>query len=210
MKNNAVIFTIVLTTCFISGYGQNYVIEDSYGINANYKNIYNAYNIWISGWGEKQGVQWGQDMHVSVFTPERGGYDAFNFRSRAISPFVFSGANVGIGTISPSEKLEVNGAIRSKEVRVEASPWPDYVFEDDYRLKELAEVAQFIKENGHLPNIPSEKEVSEQGLALGYMNAKLLEKVEELTLYLIEKDEEIRQLKECNRLILERLKKLED
>ena len=94
--------------------------------------------------------------------------------------------NVGIGTTTASEKLEVNGTIRSKEVKVEASPWPDYVFDEAYDLKSLAETEQYIKENKHLPNLPSAEEVSENGIELGEMNAKLLEKIEELTLHQIE------------------------
>ena len=87
-----------------------------------------------------------------------------------------------------SEKslFEVEGTVRSKEVKVEASPWPDYVFDEAYDLKSLAETEQYIKENKHLPNLPSAEEVSENGIELGEMNAKLLEKIEELTLHQIE------------------------
>ena len=101
---------------------------------------------------------------------------------------------VGIGTSTPSEELEVNGTIRSKEVKVEASPWPDYVFDEAYDLKSLAETEQYIKENKHLPNLPSAEEVSENGIELGEMNAKLLEKIEELTLHLIQQEERISEL----------------
>ena len=94
--------------------------------------------------------------------------------------------NVGIGTIDPAYKLEVNGTIRSKEVKVEASPWPDYVFEDDYDLRSLEETEAFIKENKHLPEIPSAKEIEANGVELGEMNMLLLKKIEELTLHQIE------------------------
>ncbi len=96
--------------------------------------------------------------------------------------------NIGIGTTTPSEKLEVNGTIRTKEVKVESTPWPDYVFSDTYQLNPLSEVSSYIRENHHLPGIPTAEEVAENGIKLGEMNAKLLEKIEELTLYLIEKD----------------------
>lgn len=102
--------------------------------------------------------------------------------------------NVGIGTSSPTEALEVNGTIRSKEVKVEAAPWPDYVFEADYNLKSLSSVADFISKNGHLPNVPSAAVVEANGVALGEMNAKLLEKIEELTLYIIDQNKRIEQL----------------
>ena len=93
--------------------------------------------------------------------------------------------NVGIGTSTPSEKLEVNGTIRSKEVKVEASGWPDYVFETDYNLRSLKETEAYIKENKHLPEIPSANEIEANGVQLGEMNMLLLKKIEELTLHTI-------------------------
>ena len=104
-----------------------------------------------------------------------------------------NGGNVCIGTIkSFGYKLAVNGTIGAKEVKVEAtSEWPDFVFKPNYNLRPLSEVEQFIKTNNHLPEIPSEAEVKENGIGLGEMNAKLLQKVEELTLYLIEQNKKI-------------------
>jgi len=66
------------------------------------------------------------------------------------------------------------------------SDWSDFVFNEDYHLKPLNEIEEFIKINKHLPEIPSAKEVEANGVALGEMQAKLLQKVEELTLYMIE------------------------
>ncbi len=71
--------------------------------------------------------------------------------------------------------LDVNGVIHAKEVKIEASPWPDYVFAPDYKLPTLQEVARHIEENQHLPGIPSAAEVAEEGVDLGAMNAKLLQ-----------------------------------
>lgn len=102
------------------------------------------------------------------------------------SLFVDSSGLVGIGTTTPSNQLEVNGTIRSKEVIVEANNWPDYVFEPDYELPSLEETEEYIEENKHLPEIPSAKEIEENGVALGDMNRLLLKKIEELTLHTIE------------------------
>jgi len=117
---------------------------------------------------------------------------------------------VGIGTDSPVEALSVNGKIRSKEVKVENTNWPDYVFTKDYQLPTLAETEKHIKEKGHLKGIPSAEEVRINGLALGDMNAKLLEKIEELTLHLIAKDKELSGERLINKNQEDRLKVLED
>lgn len=94
--------------------------------------------------------------------------------------------NVGIGTANPGTyKLAVNGTIRSKEIVVETG-WSDFVFEDDYRLPSLEEVEAHINAYKHLPGIPSAKEVEANGVSLGEMQSKLLQKIEELTLYVIE------------------------
>lgn len=110
-----------------------------------------------------------------------------NFIS-SIGDSYFNGGNVGIGTENPKDKLSVNGNIRSKEVKVEATGWPDYVFEDDYKITSLESLEKFIKINKHLPEVPSAKEISDNGLELGEMNKTLMKKVEELTLYLIEQN----------------------
>lgn len=121
----------------------------------------------------------------------------------ANSFYIKAGGNVGIGTKTPQSKLAVNGKITCKEIEVIATGWPDYVFAKDYDLKPLNEVEAFINENQHLPGVPSEREVLEDGVNLGEMNAILLEKIEELTLYMIDlkkENEEIKnQLKELER-----------
>ncbi|MBV6647253.1 MAG: TMF family protein, partial [Cyclobacteriaceae bacterium] len=102
---------------------------------------------------------------------------------------------VGIGTTTPKNALDVAGTIRSTEVKVEATPWPDFVFDQDYQLPLLEEVKDYIDKNRHLPEIPSAVQVEEEGINLGEMNAKLLQKIEELTLYVIEINSEVQQLK---------------
>jgi len=100
--------------------------------------------------------------------------------------------NVGIGTTNPgSYKLAVEGTIGAREVKVTTAAWADFVFHPTYKLRTLREVEQFIKANNHLPEIPTETEVKENGIGLGEMNAKLLQKIEELTLYMIEQNKKI-------------------
>jgi hypothetical protein len=106
--------------------------------------------------------------------------------------------NVGIGTTNPTQKLSVNGTIRAKEVIVEASPWPDDVFDESYKLKALSEIEAFVKAEKHLPGIPSEQQVAEQGVALGNMQAALLRKMEEMTLHLIAQEKRIVRLEREN------------
>ncbi|OXB25563.1 hypothetical protein B0A80_00365 [Flavobacterium tructae] len=108
---------------------------------------------------------------------------------------IMDNGNVGIGTATPQNKLDVNGTIRSKEVKVTLEGWSDFVFKKEYDLPTLAEVEKHIKEKGHLEDIPSEKEVLENGINLGEMNAKLLQKIEELTLYMIDIKKENDQMK---------------
>jgi len=88
-----------------------------------------------------------------------------------------------------------NGLLQAKEVKVTLSGWPDYVFGEDYKLMSLDETEKFINENGHLPGVPSAQEVEEEGLSLGEMNARLMQKVEELTLHVIELQKQIEELK---------------
>ncbi len=92
---------------------------------------------------------------------------------------------VGIGTSNLSAALTVNGHIHTKEVRVYTDAGADFVFDENYDLPNIDELEAFITKNKHLPDIPSEKEMIEEGLHLGEMDIKLLQKVEELTLYII-------------------------
>lgn len=108
--------------------------------------------------------------------------------------------NVGIGTSSPDAKLAVKGTIHTNEVKVDlnGAVAPDYVFEKDYTLMSLEDIKSFIDANKHLPEIPSGKEMEENGLQLGEMNLLLLKKVEELTLNLISINERLKQLENEN------------
>ncbi|QLG46775.1 fibronectin type III domain-containing protein [Costertonia aggregata] len=122
------------------------------------------------------------------------------------SNLYYGDGNIGIGTDDPGTwKLAVNGNVRAKEVKVETG-WSDYVFYKDYPLPTLEEVEKHIKEKGHLINIPSAKEVEQNGIRLGEMNKLLLEKIEELTLYTIKQEQKIK----FQTLEIEFLKSLEN
>lgn len=111
---------------------------------------------------------------------------------------------VGIGTNIPDEKLTVNGIIHAKEIKIDLTgPLADFVFKPSYRLMPLHEVEMFVQTNNHLPGIPSATEVQANGLNIGEMQNKLLQKIEELTLYVIEQGKTIeRQHKEIEDLKL--------
>ena len=115
---------------------------------------------------------------------------------------------IGIGTATPDELLTVKGKIHTQEVLVDldGAVAPDYVFEKyfngfsemmpEYRLIALEELEAFLKENKHLPNVPSAETMQQEGISLKEMNLILLQKIEELTLYTLQQQKEIDALKE--------------
>ncbi len=110
--------------------------------------------------------------------------------------------NVSIGTtdaqgykLAVSGNVAIDGNLKAKEVEVKLDVWADYVFKEGYILRPLSEVETFIKENKHLPGIPSEEEVQKEGINVGEMNTLLLEKIEELTLYMIDLKKENEEIK---------------
>lgn len=113
---------------------------------------------------------------------------------------------VGIGTRTMgSHKLAVEGSIGAREIKVQAVDWSDFVFEEDYNLPSLKEVERHIEINGHLQDIPSAKDVAENGIFLGEMDSKLLQKIEELMLYTIQQNKRI-ELLEKELEILKRIR----
>jgi hypothetical protein len=106
--------------------------------------------------------------------------------------------SVGIGTQNPGNyRLAVNGPVRAKEIVVETG-WADFVFEPDYKLRSLEEVEAYIHDHGHLPDIPSAGEVAANGVNVGEMHSKLLQKVEEMTLHMIDMDKRMKALEQEN------------
>lgn len=118
--------------------------------------------------------------------------------------------NVGIGITNPQYELDVAGEVHATTYSATTPPWSDFVFESDYPLKSLSEVESFIKTHQHLPDIPSEEELIKSGLDLPTMDAKLLQKIEELTLYAIEQDKENKTMQEENKELKQKNKELEE
>lgn len=123
-----------------------------------------------------------------------GGFDFTDYVGNSV--LRINNGTVGIGTTATGTfKLAVEGKIGAREIRVTSTnPWPDYVFARQYQLPSLTTLEQYIQQHKHLPNIPSAQEVKKDGIELGNMNARLLEKIEELTLYVIELNKKIQQL----------------
>ena len=133
----------------------------------------------------------GTSAGIGTFSPTNMRIFAGGFSRIFISEAT---GNVGIGTDNPTYKLSVLGNIHCTEAVVETG-WADYVFEENYKLPLLSEVEKFILQYKHLPNIPSAKEVKTNGLNLGDTQKRMMEKIEELTLYLIENTKQLELLK---------------
>ena len=129
-----------------------------------------------------------------------------------VYPFIITkNGNVGIGTTTPgSYKLAVEGKIGAREIVVTTAPWADFVFDSNYDLMSLSDLDAFIKENKHLPEIPTTKEVSENGVSVGEMNAKLLQKIEELTLHTIKQQKLIENQQQLINAMTKRIDNLEN
>ncbi len=137
-------------------------------------------------------------------------FDTQNSTTTYSNTLVLKTGNVGIGTTAPDAKLAVKGNIHTNEVKVDllGAVAPDYVFYKDYDLKTLNEVESYITKEGHLPNIPSAKEMEVNGLLLKEMNLKLLEKIEELTLYTINQEKRINTLEQENNAFKKQQKRI--
>ncbi|WP_027379177.1 hypothetical protein [Chryseobacterium daeguense] len=140
------------------------------------------------------------DSNTDVSTPNSSGITKIKFSDAVHKSnlVIFNTGKVTVGTDQydndPNYIFYVKKGIKAEQVKVEnpaANGWADYVFKKDYKLRTLEEVEKHIADKGHLPNIPSAKEVEKNGINLGEMDAKLLEKIEELTLYLIEQNKQI-------------------
>ena len=177
------------------------------GSNSAYYNTTGSLNVCI-GYGSGQHIATGTG---NVFIGSYSGQNAavsnklFIANSNTSTPLIYGvfdssyvsvNGRMGIGTrnIDPSIALKVNGKIVAKEVSVTLSNFPDYVFKKDYKLMPLSELESYIQKWSHLPSVPAEKQVLEEGLQLAEMNKLLLQKVEELTLYIIDQDKKLGEL----------------
>ncbi len=135
-------------------------------------------------------LEFGDNSYVKI-----GEWQKDNTLSFKAHSYSFTVGNVGIGITSPSYKLDVAGTIRAQELIVETTG-ADFVFADDYQLRPLNEVKAFIAENKHLPEIQSAQEMQENGVSVSELQTQLLQKIEELTLYLIQQEETIQELRQ--------------
>jgi hypothetical protein len=164
-----------------------------------YANISENATLSSGSWTLRDSTREGWALGFSSTSGPWGGIGFVHFAQGSAAPSTFmniaSTGNVGIGTNNPQHLLHVAGTIGAEEVLV-TSTGADYVFRPGYRLQPLSEVAAYIQANHHLPDIPSEAEVKQKGMGVGAMEAKLLAKVEELTLHMIQADKENRELRD--------------
>jgi len=151
--------------------------------------------------GDKWGIYgWGNCLQLTHRKPDW----SFDF----IGINIKNNGYIGIGTNSPAYKLDVVGTIRAKEIIVDING-ADFVFEKDYKLMPLKELELFIKEQKHLPEVAPAKEMKENGTDLGNLNSKLLQKMEEMTLYIIEQNKKNEQQNQEMKEMKEKIEKLE-
>lgn len=176
--------------------------SDAYGVGISANNpeigfnyFYNAGTLTMKpGYAANIGMSPGNgDIYLGNFGGNQSSSDFGAISGYQYRMVIKQNGNVGIGTTDPTYKLSVNGNIRSKEVVVE-SGWADYVFEKDYQLMPLDKTEQFIQQYKHLPGIPSASDIQTNGLNIGDMQTMMMQKIEELTLHIIQQDKIIRQL----------------
>jgi hypothetical protein len=181
-----------LKTCIFNG--KKYLALD-----VPYSPSYHDWGFQFAGWNNSTGeslkcvnyVINGQPVNQNVLSDIQD-FNANMTETRSVSSMnVLGNLNIGTEATNPDYLFQVKGKIRAQEIKVETANWADYVFNENYLLMPLKEVEAYVQKNHHLPEIPSEQQVVKDGVSLGEMNKLLTKKVEELTLYLIEKDKQI-------------------
>ncbi|MHC0446353.1 hypothetical protein ACWA1F_13165 [Flavobacterium sp. 3-218] len=208
-----------LKTCIYNG--KKYLALD-----VPYGDAFHDLGYRFSGWTKSTGENMksvnyeigGQPVNTDILTNIQDYIPNMN-ETHQVDNFTILGNGVDIGTKNRPSKLTVAGNIASREVKVTVDAGADFVFEKDYDLPSLESVDKFIKENKHLPEIASADEMKKDGINLSEMNIKLLQKIEELTLHVInqekknnlqsEKIEKLEKENETYRSLSERISKLE-
>lgn len=188
----------------------NYGIQGAVGgATTNYGCFFTSAGAASNNYGVRAAATGAGENHGGYFTAGGAGSTNYGLYASAFgatdnwagyfdSGNVFAAGNVAIGstTIATGYKLSVDGKIMCEELKVQASvDWPDFVFHENYDIMSLQELEKRIQEKGHLPGIPSAREVASEGISVGALQAKLLEKIELLTLYVIQQAKENEDLK---------------
>jgi hypothetical protein len=120
----------------------------------------------------------------------------YKLRVMQINPATYTGTTISDFSITNYGGVDINGKITAREVEIKITGWwADYVFDNNYSLLSISDLERYIKENKHLPDVPSASEVKEKGINVGDMQVTLLKKIEELSLYIIEQQKQIDDLK---------------
>jgi len=189
----------------ITLWGNNPSIPEEHGqivfenTNHGVRRVGNVVDVFTSG-GPESGI---------TFTPRAYNGSTGSYSIMNVAMKIAYNGNIGIGTSNPTSKLTVAGNINSREVKVIVDAGADFVFANDYNLPALDAVDKYIKENKHLPEIPSADEMKKDGINLSEMNIKLLQKIEELTLYTIEQQKNTEKLTKVIEALAKRLEVVE-
>ncbi|WP_179413725.1 hypothetical protein HDF19_13275 [Mucilaginibacter sp. E4BP6] len=159
------------------------------------------------GWNLVVGGATTANRYVALQTTE---YNVVHGGNIVLQPAAGS-VTIGTSNIPPGFMLAINGSGIATSFTVQSyANWPDYVFNTDYKLRSLDQVKTYIDQNHHLPDIPSADQVAKDGINLGEIDNVFTKKIEERTLYLIDKDSQVKDLQEKIKLREERIRKLED
>lgn len=152
--------------------------------------------IWVGGtpsaaltYGKLNLISPDNGLYIETFGSSKKGLIVKSYTDASTAIEIF-----GANATRSNFRVYASGLVRAREVIIDLAAWPDYVFMPGYKLKPLKEIEVFINKHGHLPGVPSADEVANEGVSLGEMNKILLEKIEELTLHLIEQQKRIEAL----------------
>jgi len=159
---------------------------------------------------ESNGAGWGSGMYFKnttastgktygIYASSAGNFTITDATTSSDRLFISANGNIGINTHNVNDanyRFFVEGAIKARKITVDHAVWSDYVFDEGYPLAPLSEIEKFIRQNRHLPEVPSAEEVKKNGVDLGDNQAVLLKKIEELTLYVIDINKKNEQLQQ--------------